>query len=166
MGPDEQKHYEKTAYKQSQDKISYLENRIIEQKKNYEFIIDSKNETLTNLELQIKTLKKSFESSSSASSGNNDQALSKRVLDLLAELDEIKHLVTKKNIIIERLKYQKVKDDSDSEDEEITKIRKAQRLKFYLEQMQISNKLIMRKNVEIIGLSNKVMGLQKVMDVV
>ncbi len=32
--------------------------------------------------------------------------------------------------------------------------------------MEISNKLIMRKNVEILGLSNKVMGLEKVMDVV
>lgn len=50
MGPDEQKSYEKTAYKEAQEKITYLENRIIEQKKNNDFIIDAKNEYITSLE--------------------------------------------------------------------------------------------------------------------
>jgi peptidoglycan hydrolase CwlO-like protein len=38
--------YEKTMIKEYQDKIGSLEERIVEQKKNYEFIIDSKNEAL------------------------------------------------------------------------------------------------------------------------
>jgi len=40
-------------------------------------------------------------------------------------------MLTKKSIIIERLKYQGVKDE-DSDDEEVTRIRKAERNKFYL----------------------------------
>ena len=55
-------------------------------------------------------------------------------------------MLTRKNIQIEKLKYQK-SQDVDSDDEEITKIRKAERIKFYLEQLEISNKLILRKNV-------------------
>lgn len=48
----------------------------------------------------------------------------------------------------------------------MTKIRKAERNKFYLEQLDISSKLIMRKNVEILGLSNKIMSYEKILDVV
>ena len=58
----------------------------------------------------------------------------------------MKVMLTRKNIQIEKLKYQK-SQDVDSDDEEITKIRKAERIKFYLEQLEISNKLILRKNV-------------------
>lgn len=54
------------------------------------------------------------------------------------------------------MKYQK-EVDQDSDDDEITKIRKTERMKFYLQQLDISNKLILRKNVEILMLSNKVM---------
>lgn len=46
----------------------------------------------------------------------------------------MKNQLTRKNIAIERMKYQK-QVDSDSDDEEITKIRKAERLKFYLQQL-------------------------------
>ena len=77
----------------------------------------------------------------------------------------MKNQLTRKNIQIERMKYQKLVD-SDSDDEEITKIRKVERLKFYLQQLQISNKLILRKNVEILMLSNKVMNYEKIMDVI
>ena len=49
VGPNESKHYEKTIIKEGQDKVGILENKLIEQKKNYEFIIDSKNEALASL---------------------------------------------------------------------------------------------------------------------
>jgi hypothetical protein len=38
------------AFKEYQDKINALEAKVIEQKQNYEFIIDSKNEGLASLE--------------------------------------------------------------------------------------------------------------------
>lgn len=75
----------------------------------------------------MNVLKKSFDDKAS----NNDQALSRRVLDLSGQVDELKLLVTKKNIQIEKLKYQNAADD-DSDDEEITKIKKAEKMKFYL----------------------------------
>lgn len=52
--------------------------------------------------MQLNTLKKSFEEKSN----NNDQALSRRVIDLTTQMEELKHLITKKNILVERLKYQ------------------------------------------------------------
>lgn len=35
--------YEKTVVKEMQDKVNQLEDKLLDQKKNYEFIIESKN---------------------------------------------------------------------------------------------------------------------------
>lgn len=133
---------------------------MIDQKKNYEFVIDAKNETMVSLEAQVMTLRQALKEKD----GGNDKALSRKFLDLMNQLEEMKAQLTRKNIQIERLKYQK-QADSDSDDDEVKKIRKAERVKFYLEQLEIANKLILKKNVEVLMLSNKVMNYEKIMDV-
>ena len=45
-----------TVFKEYQDKINMLEERLVEQKKNYEFIVDSKNDSLATLEFELRTL--------------------------------------------------------------------------------------------------------------
>ena len=50
MGPSEKSQYEMTAFKEYEEKIKTLEGKIVEQKKNFEYIIDSKNEALASLE--------------------------------------------------------------------------------------------------------------------
>lgn len=87
------------------------------------------------------------------------------MLELTIVTEELRHSITKKNIEIERLKFYKPDEAGDSDDDEVTKIRKAERIKFYLEQLEISNKLILRKNIEIVSLSTKVINFEKILDV-
>ncbi len=54
--------YEKTIVKEMQDKVNQLEDKLLDQKKNYEFIIESKNEAVTSLESELRTIQKDFES--------------------------------------------------------------------------------------------------------
>ncbi len=56
------KQYEKTVVKEMQDKVNQLEDKLLDQKKNYEFIIESKNEAITSLESELRTIQKDFES--------------------------------------------------------------------------------------------------------
>jgi hypothetical protein len=75
--------------------------------------------------------------------------------------EELKNDLVKKNIAIERLKYSKV-EDSDSDDDDVKKIKKKEKITFYLEQLEISNKLILRKNMEIVSLTNKILHNEQV----
>jgi hypothetical protein len=57
------------------------------------------------------------------------------MLDLMAEIEELRSSVVKKNIIIEKIKFHDMELSSDSDDGDLKKIAKRNRLQYYDEQL-------------------------------
>ncbi len=115
-----------------QDKVNQLEDKLLEQKKNYEFIIESKNEAVTSLESELRAVQKDYESRLTGQEKLKPQevkenTLTKKLLDLMTQMEEMRATLTHKNIFIESLKYRRLEfhaDEADESDDEIKKIRK------------------------------------------
>lgn len=81
-------------------------------------------------------------------------------------IDEVRSAIVRKNITIEKMRFHREEAlDSESDEEEIKKIAKGKKLEFYWEQLEISNKLILRKNIEILNVSKKTLKYEEVLDV-
>ncbi len=105
---------------------------------------------MATLEFELRTLEKSTKEQASKDS------MSKKMLELMGTIEELKNAIIKKNIKIENLKYHKVQEESDdSGEEDIKKMGKNMKIEFLNEQLEISNKLILRKNIEILNISKK-----------
>ena len=75
-----------------QDKVNQLEDKLLDQKKNYEFIIESKNEAITSLEAELRTVQKDYEAKMVAADRLKPQevkenALTKKLLELMAQTE-------------------------------------------------------------------------------
>lgn len=82
-------------------------------------------------------------------------------------IEEHKTSIVKKNITIEKMRFHKAEaNDSESDEETIEKIAKRKKIDFYYEQLQISNRLILRKNIEILNISKKTLKYEEVLDVI
>ena len=82
---------------------------------------------------------------------------SRKLIELMQQVEEQREIILRKNIAIERLRFHKAQElDSESDEEQIERIaNKANKVEFYAEQLEISNKLILRKNIEILNLNKK-----------
>ena len=143
VGPGEKQHFEMAAFKEYHDKIAALEEKVLEQKKNYEYIIDSKNEALASLELELRTVEKR------GKEGDAGSVASRKLVELMQQVEEQRELILRKNITIEKLRFHQAQDlDSEEDEDQIERIAKrGNKVEFYAEQLEVSNKLILRKNI-------------------